>query len=93
MFGKRSEARDSRDRYADIEVRYLLHRMERNDYRVIEERKNSTLFFDALSPGKFDSVVAPIGLEPGVQATYYLRVKYFVSEHTSVVPSEVPQKS
>lgn len=54
-------------------------------YKVVEQRKNSTLYFDALSPGKFDAVLTPIGLEPRVQATYYLRIKYFISEHTSVV--------
>ena len=56
-----------------------------NDYRVVEQRKNSTAYFEALSPGRFDAVITPIGLEPRVQATYYLRVKYFVSQHTSVV--------
>ena len=31
MFGKRSEVRDARDRYANVEVAYLLQRMERFD--------------------------------------------------------------
>jgi uncharacterized protein YggE len=56
-----------------------------DNYRVVEQRKNSTVYFEPLSPGKFDVVLDPIGLEPRVQATYYLRIKYFVSEHTSVV--------
>jgi len=56
-----------------------------DNYRVVEQRKNSTVYFDALQPGKFDAVITPIGLEPRVQATYYLRIKYFISEHTSVV--------
>jgi uncharacterized protein YggE len=54
-----------------------------DNYRVVEQRKNSTVYFEPLSPGKFDTVLEPIGLEPRVQATYYLRIKYFVSEHTS----------
>jgi len=32
LFGKRSEVKDSHDRYANIEVSYLLQRME--DYRA-----------------------------------------------------------
>ena len=31
IFGKRSEVRDARDRYANVEVAYLLQRMERFD--------------------------------------------------------------
>jgi len=64
-----------------------------DNYRVIEQRKNSTAYFDALSPGKFDAVITPIGLEPRVQATYYLRIKYFVSEHTSVVTPKQAEKA
>ena len=64
-----------------------------DNYRVVEQRKNSTLYFDALSAGKFDAVLTPIGLEPRVQATYYLRIKYFVSEHTSVVTPKAGDKA
>jgi len=35
LFGKRSEVRDSHDRYANIEVNYLLQRMEDHDGPVI----------------------------------------------------------
>jgi uncharacterized protein YggE len=64
-----------------------------DNYRVVEQRKNSTLYFDALSPGKFDAVITPIELEPRVQATYYLRIKYFVSEHTSVLTPKAADKA
>ena len=63
-----------------------------DNYRVVEQRKNSTVYFDALSPGMFDAVLTPIGLEPRVQATYYMRIKYFVSEHTSVVTPKAGDK-
>ena len=63
------------------------------NYRMIEQRKNSTLYFDALSPGRFDKVLTPLGLEPRVQVTYYLRIKYFVSEHTSVVTPKPSDKT
>ena len=35
LFGKRSEVRDSHDRYANIEISYLLQRMEEYDGMVI----------------------------------------------------------
>ncbi|MFI5260026.1 MAG: ATP-binding protein [Candidatus Limnocylindrales bacterium] len=35
IFGKRSEVRDSRDRYANVEIAYLLQRMERFDGMAI----------------------------------------------------------
>jgi hypothetical protein len=60
-----------------------------DNYRTVERRKNSTFFFEPLSAGKFDLVLTSIGLEPRVQCTYYLRVKYFVNRHTTVV---VPEK-
>ena len=59
-----------------------------DNYRVVERRKSSTLFFDPLQAGKFDLVLTPIGLEPRVQCTFYLRVKYFVNSHTTVVTPE-----
>jgi uncharacterized protein YggE len=59
-----------------------------DNYRVVERRKSSTLFFDPLSPGKFDLVLTPIGLEPQVQCTFYLRVKYFINNHTTVITPE-----
>jgi SpoVK/Ycf46/Vps4 family AAA+-type ATPase len=43
LFGKRSEIRDSHDRYANIEVSYLLQRIERFDGLIIlttNARKN-----------------------------------------------------
>jgi SpoVK/Ycf46/Vps4 family AAA+-type ATPase len=44
LFGKRSEVRDSHDRYANIEINYLLQRME--DYRglaILATNRKSTL--------------------------------------------------
>jgi uncharacterized protein YggE len=64
-----------------------------DNYRVVERRKNSTLYFDPLEPIKFDMVLNPIGFEPQVQATYYLRVKYLVNSHTTVVLEPEEKKS
>jgi uncharacterized protein YggE len=55
------------------------------NYRVVERRKNSTFYFEPLSPGKFDMVLAPAGVEPQVQCTYIMQVKYYVNSHTTVV--------
>ena len=59
-----------------------------DNYRVVERRKNSTFYFEPLAPGKFDLVLTPMGLEPHVQCTLFLRVKYFVNSHTTVVTAE-----
>jgi uncharacterized protein YggE len=63
-----------------------------DNYRVVERRKNSTFYFEPLAPGKFDMVLSPIGLSPAVQCTFYLRVRYFVNNHTTVVTSEKGDK-
>jgi uncharacterized protein YggE len=55
-------------------------------YNVVEQRKNSTLFFEPLPPGKFDVVLAPIGLQPQVQCTFFLRMKYLVHNPAIVTP-------
>jgi uncharacterized protein YggE len=60
-----------------------------DNYKTVERRKNSTFYFEPLAPGKFDLVLTPIGLEPRVQLTYFLRVKYHVTSHTTVI---VPDK-
>jgi hypothetical protein len=64
-----------------------------DNYRVVERRKNSTLYFDALEPIRFDLVLNPIGFEPQVQCTYYLRVKYLANTHTTVVVEAEGKKS
>jgi uncharacterized protein YggE len=57
-------------------------------YRVVEQRKNSTFFFEPLAPGKFDAVMTPIGLQPQVQCTFFMRVKYLVHNDTTVSPAK-----
>lgn len=56
------------------------------NYSVVEQRKNSTFFFEPLSPGKFDLVITPIGLQPQVQCTFFLRVKYLVHNPAIIMP-------
>jgi uncharacterized protein YggE len=84
-----SVAMESFDTFQPAEAYNSYHAFETgsadDNFRVVEQRKNSTLYFEALSPGKFDTVLTPIDLQPRVQATYFLRIKYFISDHTSVV--------
>ncbi|HEX8115758.1 MAG TPA: hypothetical protein VF521_00675, partial [Pyrinomonadaceae bacterium] len=38
--------------------------------------KSRTFYFNALTADSFDLVIEPVVLEPVVQFTYYLKVKY-----------------
>jgi len=44
--------------------------------RVVRERKSSTSYLEPLDRSSFDMVINPVGLEPVVQNTLYLRVRY-----------------
>ncbi|HKQ51876.1 MAG TPA: SIMPL domain-containing protein [Pyrinomonadaceae bacterium] len=44
--------------------------------RVVRERKSSTSYLEPLDRSAFDVVINPVGLEPIVQNTLYLRVRY-----------------
>lgn len=44
--------------------------------RVIRERKSSTSFLEPLDSSQFDAVINPLGVEPMVQCTLYLKVRY-----------------
>ncbi len=44
--------------------------------RVILQRKTKTFYYEPLDASDFDSVINPIGIEPMVQFTLYLKVQY-----------------
>lgn len=44
--------------------------------RVIQQRKTRTFYYEPLDASDFDSVINPIGIEPMVQFTLYLRMQY-----------------
>lgn len=44
--------------------------------RVVRERKSSTSYLEPLDRSAFDVVINPAGLEPVVQCTLYLKVRY-----------------
>lgn len=48
--------------------------------RIIRERKSSTSFLDPLDRSAFDMVINSIGIEPMVQCTLYLRVRYSLGQ-------------
>ncbi len=45
--------------------------------RVVQ-RKSSTFFYDPFQASSFDTVLAPLGIEPMVQFSVYLRMQYLV---------------
>jgi SpoVK/Ycf46/Vps4 family AAA+-type ATPase len=56
LFGKRSEVKDSHDRYANLEINYLLQRLETFDGLVILGLKRRRKA-DVAYSGRFDAVV------------------------------------
>jgi uncharacterized protein YggE len=48
--------------------------------RVVRERKSSTSFLEPLDKSAFDTVINPAGLEPVVQCTLYLKVRYSLTQ-------------
>jgi uncharacterized protein YggE len=46
------------------------------DMRVVEKRKSRTFYFDPLDAGEFDLVINPVIVEPVVQFTLFLKIKY-----------------
>ena len=44
--------------------------------RVIQARKTRTFFYTPLNASDFDSVINPLGIEPMVQFTLYLKMQY-----------------
>ena len=47
--------------------------------RVVHERKSSTSYLEPLDKSAFDVVINPTGLEPTVQCTLYLKVRYSIT--------------
>jgi uncharacterized protein YggE len=49
------------------------------DVQVVEKRKASTFYFNPLHASEFDATINPLGVEPVVQLTLYLKVKYILN--------------
>jgi uncharacterized protein YggE len=46
------------------------------EMRIVEKRKSKTFYYNPLDVSDFDQVINPLVLEPVVQLTLYLKVKY-----------------
>ena len=68
------------DSYTAFESETVNPRYDRDRFTVQEARKSRTFFFNALSADGFDYVINPVVIEPVVQFTLYLRVRYETAE-------------
>lgn len=64
------------DSYTAYESEEISSDYFRDKYTVQRARKGRTFFFNALNADGFDLVINPIVIEPVVQFTLYLKVKY-----------------
>ena len=64
------------DSYAAYESEEIDADQFRGRYTVHRARKSRTFFFNALTADGFDSVLNPVVIEPVVQFTLYLKLKY-----------------
>lgn len=71
---------DLYDSYRAYETEDISDNSERQKYAVQGARKSRTLFFNALDADGFDTVINPIVIEPAVQFTLYLKVRYEIEQ-------------
>jgi hypothetical protein len=68
------------DSYTAYESEDVRRNYDEDKYTIQRARKSRTFFFNALNADGFDAVLNPIVIEPVVQFTLYLRVKYEVEQ-------------
>jgi uncharacterized protein YggE len=71
------------DSYTASEEEDVTQNFNEEKYTVQHARKSRTFFFNALSADGFDTVVNPVVIEPVVQFTLYLKVKYDIEQPAS----------
>jgi hypothetical protein len=64
------------DSYTAAEGQELYATVDRQKYTIQSARKSRTFYFNGLDSDGFDQVVNPVVIEPVVQFTMYLKVKY-----------------
>jgi hypothetical protein len=64
------------DSYAAYESEEMSGDRYRQKYTIQGARKGRTFFFHPLTANGFDRVINPVVLEPVVQFTLYLKVRY-----------------
>jgi uncharacterized protein YggE len=52
----------------------------RSNTNVLQKRKSSTFYFNPLSVSEFDTVINTLDVEPVVQCTLYLKVRYSLAQ-------------
>jgi hypothetical protein len=68
------------DSYTASESENISQNYDEAKYTIQRARKSRTFFFNPLNADGFDMVINPIVIEPVVQFTLYLRVKYEVEQ-------------
>jgi uncharacterized protein YggE len=68
------------DSYTASESEEISPNYDRQRYSVQHARKSRTFFFNALNAKSFDYVINPVVVEPVVQFTLYLKVKYEIEQ-------------
>jgi uncharacterized protein YggE len=68
------------DSYTAYESEDISDNNERQKYAVQGARKSRTFFFNALDADGFDQVINPVVIEPVVQFTLYLKVRYEIEQ-------------
>lgn len=68
------------DSYTAFESEEIGSDYYRDKYTVQRARKSRTFFFNALNADGFDVVINPIVIEPVVQFTLYIKVKYEIEQ-------------
>jgi uncharacterized protein YggE len=80
------------DTYTAYEAEDISGSYYRQKFVVQGARRNRTFFFQPLNAETFDQVVNPVVIEPVVQFTLYLKVKYLTS--ASPAPAErIPKRT
>ena len=67
---------DMYDSYAASESEEISSDSDRQKYTIQGARKSRTFFFNGLNADGFDHVINPVVIEPVIQFTLYLKVKY-----------------
>ena len=80
---------------AELYLSYQAFETGAVDYetRAISQRKSRTFYYEPLRTDNFDAVINPMGVEPMVQCTLYLRVKYDLKSNQTAPPGEVKTNS
>ena len=68
------------DSYTAYESEDISDNNDRQKYAVQGARKSRTFFFNALDADGFDQVINPVVIEPVVQFTLYLKVRYEIEQ-------------